>query len=1148
MPIIPEEPLFPQGTDRFRSWQGLDDGSLAAVLPQVAARERRLLVVLASSSHHAQQIADNLAFYLSDTSISLLPFPDWETLPYDVFSPHQDIISERIRVLYGLTGESRGIVVVAINTLMQRLAPVNHIRGQTFLLGKGMHFDPEEMRLRLTHAGYRQCDTVRGHGEFAVRGAIMDIFPTGAEQPFRIELFDDEIESLRLFDADTQLSTGQVSEITLLPAAEYDLTPGGIDHFRAGFRRQFDVDYRGCPMYEEVSKGIATPGLEYYLPLFHAQLSTLFDYLPQDAAIIEMPGVQQAADAFWTQVRSRHESMAHDIRRPVLPPSQVFVHPDELRQLLGSYPRARLEDGKQALCFPFAPLPQPVTGTGSMTGLSALLTFVKAHPGLRILLCAETAGRQDILLEQLQKQGIQPALLTGWQDFPQQDTQWHLTRGSLEKGFYLPQDQLMVVAEPELYGGRVMQRRRRRLSTPDRADQIFRSLSELSTGSPVVHLDHGVGRYQGLVHMLVDGQQHEFLLLHYAGNDRLYVPVSSLHLISRYGGTDAEHAPLSRLGTEQWSKARRKAAEKIHDVAAELLDTLARRNARPGRAFKVDQGDYQTFASAFPFEETPDQETAIEAVITDMQAPAPMDRLVCGDVGFGKTEVAMRAAFIAVQNGAQVAILTPTTLLCQQHLASFGDRFSGWPISIAALSRFNSAREKTGTLSRMAEGKVDIVIGTHQLLQKDVQFKDLGLLIIDEEHRFGVRHKERIKALRAEADILTLTATPIPRTLNMALSGLREISLITTPPEKRLSVKTFVMRKEESTLREALSRELLRGGQVYYLHNDIDSMPAIARAIQSLAPEARIGIAHGQMRERELETVMSDFYHRRFNVLLCTTIIETGIDVPSANTIVIERADKFGLAQLHQLRGRVGRSHHQAYAYLLTPPPKALTKDAVKRLEAISLASDLGAGFMLASQDLEIRGAGELLGEEQSGHIESIGFSLYMEMLEETVQALQRGEQPDTATPLSSGPEINLGIPALIPDTYLPDVPTRLGLYKRIASCEDENALNAIREEIIDRFGPLPPQTRNLLQITRLRQMAASLGVSRIDLGRDKGRMTFCERTTVDPLRLVQMVQGQPLRYQMQGGSTLVFAADSSDIAEDRISNVAELLETLTAR
>ena len=1146
--LLPDSPLFPTGADSFRHWQGLDDGSLAVTLATLARQTPGLILLVTPDSGRAQQLHDSLAFYLGDDPARPLRlFPDWETLPWDLFSPHQDIISDRIEVLHRLPTLSGGILVTPVSTLMQRLAPRHHIDGNSFVLRVGERFDMNRTRERLAAAGYRQRDNVYEHGEFAVRGAIMDIFPMGAEQPFRIELFDDEIESLRLFDPDSQRSSDTVSHITLLPAAEFPLDEQGISHFRNAFRERFDVDHRHCTLYQDVSEGLASGGLEYYLPLFFDALASLFDYLPATTRIVQMAGCEEAASHFWDEAGQRYESRRHDIRRPILSPVEIFLRPDELNGALKSRPRARLHES-EGITFPFATAPDfSVDAHSDHNPFDKVQQFAADHAGLQVLVCAETAGRREALLALMQKAGLQPQLLDSWQASLESNAPWQLTVGELDRGFWAPAAKRLVLAESQLYGERILQRRRRKTSDASAPENAFRSLGELTPGTPVVHIDHGIGRYQGLVHMQVDGQQHELLLLEYAGGDKLYVPVASLHLISRYGAGDPEHAPLTRLGSDQWSKARQRAAEKIHDVAAELLNTWARREARQGRALGVDEDDYRRFAAGFPFEETPDQQQTIEAVLHDMRQPRPMDRLVCGDVGFGKTEVAMRAAFVAVQNGTQVAVLVPTTLLAQQHYETFSDRFADWPVTVEVLNRFRSGKEKTDALKRLKEGKVDILVGTHQLLQEGVSFRDLGLVIVDEEHRFGVRHKERLKQMRAECDLLTLTATPIPRTLNMSLAGLRDISIIATPPQRRLSVKTFVQQHDDALVKEAILRELLRGGQVYYLHNDIDTMSRTANHLRELVPDARVGVAHGQMRERELEAVMSDFYHRRFNVLVCTTIIETGIDIPSANTIIIDRADKFGLAQLHQLRGRVGRSHHQAYAYLMTPPPKAMTKDAEKRLEAIETATDLGAGFQLASHDLEIRGAGELLGDEQHGHIESIGFSLYMEMLEQAVAALKKGEQPDVEKPLSGGPEVNLRIPALIPEDYLPDVFTRLTLYKRIAGCRHGEALRELQVEMIDRFGLLPQQVKDLFAVTALRQRAEQIGIRKIDAGGQWGRLEFSEQTVVNPLALVKLVQSAPNRYRLDGATALRFALNADSSAE-RLEAVNTLLDQLQGR
>lgn len=1149
MNLLPDSPLFPTPPNHFCDWQAPPPGALAQILSALAGSAPLIVVTPDSASARSLRLA--LRFYLAapcddprrahPTRVPVQLFPDWETLPYDRFSPHQDITSERIRVLHTLPSATNGVVIVPINTLLQRLPPASHIGGNYFEFKPGDTFDLEAQRHLLVTAGYRQRDNVYEHGEFAVRGSIVDIFPSGADAPLRIELFDDEIESLRLFEPDNQRSLSPIDSFSLLPAAEYSLNEAGVQGFRQRFRAHFDVDPRNSPLYQDVSDGIASPGLEYYLPLFFDKLASFFDYLPKDIRLVELPGCRQAANRFWEELRERHDNLCGDITRPLLPPASLYLPVDELDQQLNNHGRARLS--AHGVSFPFASSPLPANDAQGETPFRSLKQWLAEQPTARVLLCAETAGRREALLGLLQKQGLQPDLVGGWNDWQTSSAPLALTVGAMDEGFYAPTAELLVIAESELYGDQIMQRRRRR-QKHQTSEPAFRSLGELVGGTAVVHLEHGVGRYQGLVHMQVAGQDQEFLLLEYADKAKLYVPVTSLHLISRYGSGDANNAPLTRLGSDQWSRARKKAAEKIRDTAAELLNTQARRQARSRAPFSIDDVEYQRFAGGFAFEETPDQAQAIEAVLTDMQKNTAMDRLICGDVGFGKTEVAMRAAFIAVQNGTQVAILVPTTLLAQQHFTSLQDRFANYAVNIEVLSRFRTTKEKKQVLEQLADGRVDIVVGTHQLLQKDIVFKQLGLVVVDEEHRFGVRHKERLKQLRAESDLLTLTATPIPRTLNMALAGMRDISIIATPPDKRLSVQTFVQQKSTGLIKEAILRELLRGGQVYFLHNDIDSMQHAADELSNWLPDARIATAHGQMHERELEKVMGDFYHRRFNVLVCSTIIETGIDIPSANTIIIERADRFGLAQLHQLRGRVGRSHHQAYAYLLTPSPKAISRDAKKRLEAIAKTTDLGAGFLLASQDLEIRGAGELLGEEQHGHINTIGFSLYMEMLEETVKALEKGEQPDLETPHSGGPDINLQLPTLIPDDYLPDVVTRLALYKRIAIAQDDAALTELEVEMIDRFGLLPQAVKNLFSVTRLRQQAKSIGILRIDANTEKGRIEFANATQINPLVLVKMVQSAPSRYRLEGSNVLRFTLDI-DNAQQQLAAIEQLLGRL---
>ncbi len=1074
----------------------------------------RFTLLLTADSQAADRLEQELRFFAPQ--LPVLPFPDWETLPYDLFSPHQDIISQRIASLYRLPELDHGILVVPISTALHRLAPTRFLLGGSLVLDVGQKIDVEQMRTRLEASGYRCVDTVYEHGEFAVRGALIDLFPMGSKAPYRIDLFDDEIETLRTFDPETQRSIDKVDSVRLLPAREFPMQKDEVTRFKARFRERFDVDFRRSAIFQDLTSGIIPAGIEYYLPLFFEETATLFDYLPSDTQVFSLPGVEQAAEVFWNDVRARYEERRGDLSRPLLPPRTL--------------PSLAIE----------AKASQP---------LAELANFLDQFPG-RVLFTAESAGRREVLLELLERLKLRPHTVEGWTDFITGSERLAITIAPLDEGLLLDDPAIALIAESPLFGQRVMQRRRRDKRGEAANDAVIKNLTELREGAPVVHIDHGVGRYLGLATLEIDGQAAEFLTLEYAEGAKLYVPVANLHLIARYTGSDDALAPLHRLGSEAWQKAKRKAAEQVRDVAAELLDIYARRAARTtlfrskGYAFADPSADYATFSAGFPFEETPDQQAAIEAVRQDMLAAKPMDRLVCGDVGFGKTEVAMRAAFIAVHSGRQVAVLVPTTLLAQQHYNSFRDRFADWPVKVEVMSRFKSAKEVASAAADLAEGKIDILIGTHKLLQDDVRFKDLGLAIIDEEHRFGVRQKEQLKALRSEVDILTLTATPIPRTLNMAVAGMRDLSIIATPPARRLSVRTFVMEQNKSTVKEALLRELLRGGQVYYLHNDVKTIEKCAADLAELVPEARIGIGHGQMRERELEQVMSDFYHKRFNVLIASTIIETGIDVPSANTIVIERADKFGLAQLHQLRGRVGRSHHQAYAYLLTPPRQQISTDAEKRLEAIANTQDLGAGFVLATNDLEIRGAGELLGEGQSGQIQAVGFTLYMEMLERAVKAIRKGTQPNLEQPLGGGPEINLRLPALIPEDYLPDVHARLILYKRIASATDEEGLKDLQVEMIDRFGLLPEPTKHLMRLTLLKLQAEKLGIKKVDAGPNGGKLEFEAETPVDPLTLIKLIQSQPKRYKFEGATQFRFLVPM-ERPEERFNTLEALFERL---
>ncbi len=1142
-PPLPRKP-----GDRLKWGQLIDDGPAFATASAALAHRRTTLVVT-PTMNMADRLKRNLKLLFRDQpdAPEVMHFADWETLPYDNFSPHQDIISERMRCLYHLSSGIRGVVVVSAPTLMQRLAPPDYILAKSLVLKVGQNLDREAFREQLVFAGYGSVDTVFQHGEFALRGSLIDVFPMGSKLAYRIELFDNEVESLREFDPETQRTVRQVDSVELLPAKECPLDKTGIATFRANWHERFNVDHRNCPVYQDVTAGISPAGIEYYLPLFFESTASLFDYLPKESLVLVFEGLENAIEEFWREANNRYQSRNIDIERPLLPPAEVFQTSHGVFSQLKVFPRIllgadTLEEKQGNTNFSLFSAPKLLIDNKARQPLYLLEEFIY-QTDKRVLFCAESNGRKETLKELLAKINIQPTEVSSFHTFTENGNTVAITVADFEYGIYCNDPNIIVIAESQLFGARVQQYRRRKTSYEDH-ENIIKNLTELKLGAPVVHIDHGVGRYRGLQTIEHGGQADEFLVLEYAEDAKLYVPVGNLHLIGRYSGTEEELAPLHRLGSEQWQRAKRRAAEQIRDVAAELLNIYARRKAREGFAYTFPKDSYELFAESFPFEETPDQQAAIEAVRADMLAPQPMDRLVCGDVGFGKTEVAMRAAFIAVQNGKQVAILVPTTLLAQQHFDNFKDRFADWPVNIEMVSRFRSTKEIEAIQKRLESGNVDIVIGTHKLIQGTLKYPNLGLVIIDEEHRFGVRQKEILKALRAEVDILTMTATPIPRTLNMSMSGIRDLSIIATPPAKRLSVKTFVRESDVGVVKEAVLREIMRGGQLYYLHNEVKTIEKTARDLQELVPDARIRIGHGQMRERELESVMSDFYHRRFNILVCTTIIETGIDVPTANTIIIDRADKFGLAQLHQLRGRVGRSHHQAYAYLLTPNKKAMTPDALKRLDAITEAQDLGAGFMLASHDLEIRGAGELLGEEQSGQIHSIGFSLYMDMLDRAVKAIQAGKEIDIDEPMESAIDINLRIPALIPDDYLPDVHTRLTLYKRISSVKNEDELNELQVEMIDRFGLLPEQTKNLMRQTRLRFEAEHLGLAKVEASQNGGRIEFASQTRVDPLTIVKMVQNQPQNYRLEGANHLRFLFDM-ETPDKRLSTVHNVFEQL---
>ncbi len=1142
----PLQPALPRDAQRHCRWGRLYGSSAGLAVANACQAYDGLTVLLTSDMRSSELLENELRFYLEAGRDELLVFPDRETLPYDIFSPHQDIVSERLSVLYRAPRLQRGLLIVPVSTLMVRLPPREYLEGNTLLLDRGEQLDMDALRQRLDRSGYRHVAQVMEHGEYSIRGGLMDLFPMGSRQPYRIDLFDDEVETIRIFDPESQRSVRQVQQIRLMPAHEFPLDEAAITRFRQAFRSVFSGDPQGSTIYREVSKQAAPPGIEYYLPLFFQQCATLFDYLPRNTQLFLTQDVMGAAEDFWQQVEERYEQGRHDRERPLLPPPQVFLPPAEIHAALEQRPRCELqvfelEAAAQHHNYATRAVPQLSLPPASRHPLAPLLEFIGDFPG-RILLVAETSGRREALLEMLHEAGHYPAAVAAWQEFLAGDTRLGLTVATLSRGLLLEEPLLAVITETELFGEQVMQRRRRKRARD--SDAVIRNLTELHSGAPVVHEEHGVGRYLGLQTLTVGGVSTEFLTLEYADGDKLYVPVSSLHLISRYTGASPEQAPLHKLGSGQWQRAKRRAASKARDVAAELLDIYARRQARQGRIFPAPDDQYAAFAASFPFEETPDQLDAINDVINDMTSGKPMDRLVCGDVGFGKTEVAMRAAFTAVQGGAQVAVLVPTTLLAQQHYQNFRDRFADLPVHIEALSRFRSAKQQQEILEHAAQGQVDILIGTHKLLQPQVKFKNLGLVIIDEEHRFGVRQKEALKALRAEVDVLTLTATPIPRTLNMALSSLRDLSIIATPPRQRLAIKTFVREWDAALLREACQREIRRGGQVYFLHNEVRSIDKMRQELERLLPEAGVRVAHGQMPERDLEQIMLDFYHQRFNILLCTTIIESGIDVPNANTIIINRADKLGLAQLYQLRGRVGRSHHQAYAYLLVPPPKAMSADAVKRLEAIESIEDLGAGFTLATHDLEIRGAGELLGEDQSGQIHEIGFSMYTEMLERAVSALKSGRQPELDQPLHPQTEVDLRVPALIPADYLPDVHSRLVMYKRIASAAGDAELYELQVEMIDRFGLLPEAVKNLFRVTAVRLKAQALGIRKIEAGDSEGRILFEAEPRIDAARLIQLIQSQPRRYRFDGREKLRFQLDGGDL-ESRAAAIEQLLDTL---
>lgn len=1126
-------PPIPDSAHSAVSWHQLYGSAPAMVIAAAAEQADCLLVVLVNDSRELEQRRAELLFFSGGT-LAIHALPDWEVLPYDTFSPHADIVSERLLTLAELPQLTRGVLLLTAETLAQRLPPRSYVASRSFVLAVGETLGIEAFRLRLTEAGYASVGQVTEPGEFALRGSLLDVFPMGSDAPLRIDLFDDQIDAIRRFDPQTQRSGESLQSLRLLPAREIPVDGDAVRAFRRRYRARFDGDPTRSAIYRGVSEGLAPAGIEFYLPLFFETTDTLFDYLPATALLVIEDGVQQAIEQAADGIALRYEERRHDIERPLLAPSELYVAPPDTLASMQARPRVLLHhfkteqpDSAESRNFPTQAPRELKIDLRAPEPLAPLKALLADAPG-RVLIAVDSPGRREVTGELLRGAGIATTPFEGWREFTAGGARVGLAIAPELAGLNLLDPPLLILPESALFGSRARQERRRRKSVAD-PNAILRDLQSLSAGAPVVHEEYGVGRYVGLQTMVVGDQSGEFVVLEYQDGDRLYVPVHALHLISRYTGAAPESAPLHKLGTDQWARARRRAAEKVRDVAAELLDLYAQRKARVAEALVTKDLEYQSFANAFPFEETADQAEAIGKVLEDLAGTQPMDRIVCGDVGFGKTEVAMRAAFVAVQAGHQVVVLVPTTLLAQQHYNNFRDRFADWPVRIEVMSRFRTGKETDAVADGLERGTVDIVIATHRLLHAQVRFKNLGLVVVDEEHRFGVRDKEKLKALRAEVHVLTLTATPIPRTLNMALGGLRELSLITTPPAERLAIKTFVTEWNDASLREAVMRELRRGGQVYFVHNEIRDIEKIGAELSKLLPEARIRIGHGQMRERELEELMVDFYHRRFDILLCTTIIESGIDVPTANTIIINRAERFGLAQLHQLRGRVGRSHHRAYAYLLTPPRKALGQDALKRLEALESLEELGAGFVLATHDLEIRGAGELLGEGQSGEMTEVGLAMYLDMLDRAVRALKSGRKPSIDAPLSAQTEVEMRVPALLPEDYVSDVHLRLALYKRIAAAPGDTELDDMVTEIVDRFGEIPKPGMNLVRIARLRIRARRIGIRRMDFGAHGGYLLFEEQNSADPRAVMKLIQDRSRDYRLEGALKLRISRELDD-------------------
>ncbi len=1109
-------------------------------------KQNRMLIVVTSLTSDARRILEEIPWFYNDEENPLRCYllPDWETLPYDTFSPHQDLVSQRLATLYEIQNGRCDVLIVPATTALLRLAPPSFLAANTFFFKQNEAIDEKRLRSQLTLAGYHHVSQVMSPGEYAVRGGLIDLFPMGSVLPYRLDLFGDIIESIKTFDTDTQRSLYPVKEVRMLPGREFPMNENARAFFRSRWRETFEGDPTVSVIYRDIASGIASAGIEYYLPLFFEETSTLFQYIPDDAVLTFVGHVDETIDRFWSDTLSRYSFLQADRERPLLSPEKLFLKSDDFFVFAKSHARWVLnsnETPSELSC----PIPDVSINRRADDPLRNLRTYLNNNKK-RTLICAESAGRRETMQQLFNEYNLSVAPCHSFTDFITSDEPLMFGVSPIQTGFSLGNvlGDLNFITETELYAHSGRRTGRKKQEVTSQIEHMVRDLAELKIGDPVVHVNHGIGRYRGLINMDTGQGETEFLHLQYANDTALYVPVSQLHVISRYAGTSPDDAPLHSLGSGQWEKAKQQAANKIHDTAAELLDLYAKRALRKGFAFPLTLKDYEIFADSFNFEETPDQAAAIQSVIDDMTSDKPMDRLICGDVGFGKTEVALRAAFIAVMGGKQVALLAPTTLLAEQHAQTFTDRFANWPVRIAELSRFRTSKQINQTIKSLADGTVDIVIGTHKLLSKEIQFSRLGLVIIDEEHRFGVRQKEALKTLRTDVDVLTLTATPIPRTLGMALEGLRSFSIIATAPQKRLAIKTFVRSENDSVIREACQRELKRGGQVYFLHNEVETIENRRAMLENLLPEARIGVAHGQMPERNLEKVMRDFVAQRYNILLCTTIIETGIDVPNANTMIMHRADKFGLAQLHQLRGRIGRSHHQAYAYLLVHDTQSLTKQAQRRLDAIRQMEELGSGFFLAMHDLEIRGAGEILGDEQSGEIQEIGFQLYSDMLKEAVRAMKNGEKPDFDTSFKTTTEINLHTPALLPTEYCAGVNERLSLYKRLASSNTSEEISDLQEEMIDRFGKLPEQAQALIDTHRLRLLAKTVGITKIDAHAEAITFQFMQNPPIDALKIIELIQ-KDKNIRLNGPEKLRITAKTPDL-NTRVNKIRETIKALT--